>query len=164
MKKVNLLQGITLFVLLIIISTTSCNTGKYFKYIYTTRISVQEAIDKKEEIDKSDNPAKKFLITNELKKKRIEIDEAIVKDIIASRNIDYNFCVIVSVQTNKGPIDCHIYSNDFFQQEDIKTVSHLLKGKSKIEVDGEFFRFITLLDDTFTKIEIINAEIDIIED
>jgi hypothetical protein len=66
--------------------------------------------------------------------------------------------VLVSVPYEKGMIDCYIYSRE------LKTVSRLVKGKSKIDVVGDFGRFFTLLDDAYTKIEIINADITILKE
>ena len=154
-------KSIILFAVLLITSSTSCATGNYLKYIFTERISVQEAIDKKSEMDKSDNPAYKLLLTKELTRKRIKIEDIKVKDIIPSGNIDYTFCVVVTVQTNKGPIDCHVYANDLYQQEDIITISKLIKDKTLVDIDGDFKRFFTLLDEAYTKIEIINSRITI---
>ena len=90
-------------IILLLFSTilSSCNTTKYFRNIFKDYISVQDAIDKKIEIDASENPAYRLLITRDLKKKRVEIEDIIVKDVISSSNIDYNFCVIVSVSTSK---------------------------------------------------------------
>jgi hypothetical protein len=147
----------------LVITLTSCSTMNYFKYIFTERITVQQAIDKKEKIDASDNPAYKLLLIKDLMQKRIKIENAPVKDIISSSNIDYSFCVIVSVPTDKGPIDCHIYANDLYQQEDIKTISRLKKDRSRVDIDGDFKRFFSLLDETYTKIEIINSRINILD-
>jgi hypothetical protein len=163
LKIFNFNKVIIFTALIIIASLTSCVTGNYLKYIFTGRISVQEAIDKKSEIDKSENPAQKLLLTKKLMMKRIKIENIMVKDIISSSNIDYSFCVVVTTATNKGPIDCYIYANDLYQQEDIKTISQLIKNKSLIDIDGDFKRFFTLLDETYTKIEIINAGINIVE-
>ncbi len=154
-------KTVFLFAALLIIPLTSCASLNYLKYIFTERISVQEAINKKNEMDLSNNPAYKLLLAKDLTKKRIKIENITVKDIIASINIDYTFCVVVSVPTTKGPIDCHIYAVDLYQQEDIKTISRLIKDKTLVDIDGDFKRFFTLLDDTYTKIEIINSRINI---
>ncbi len=141
----------------------SCSSLKWIEFIFKDKISVQQAINKKEKIDRSDNPALKFLILKDLKKKVIEINKIEIKDIISSSNIDYTFCVLVSAPTTRGKIDCYVYTNDFYKQEDIGTISKLAKGRTKVNITGDFRRFLTMLDDTFTKIEIINAEIEIVE-
>lgn len=155
----NCRKSIILPALLLIISITSCATGNYFEYLFKKRISVQQAIDKKSEMDKSENPAYKLVRLKELAQKRIKIENIKVKDIIPSSNIDYTFCVVVTVDTDKGPIDCHIYANDLYQQEDIRTISKLEKNKTLVDIDGDFKRFFTLLDEAYAKIEIINARI-----
>ncbi len=157
------MKKIIIFALWITVFTVSCNSLIFYNF-FKSRISVQEAIEEKAKLDRTENPANKFLIKNKLAKKRVEISDVVVKDITDSVNVDYTFCVIVSVQTSKGPIECYIYANDIYQKEDIKSISKLTKGKSKIDVDGDFNRFFTLLDESYTKIEIINAEITIKEE
>ncbi len=129
--------------------TLSCS------YFFKEPLNVKEVVAKKEEMDRSDNPAYKFLATRDLAEKRVQVKNVTIKDVIVSGNIDYEFCVLVSVPYEKGMIDCYIYSRE------LKTVSRLVKGKSKIDVVGDFGRFFTLLDDAYTKIEIINADITI---
>lgn len=145
---------------------SSCGSVTYVKNILKSKYTVQETIDKKEEMDKKDNPAFTFKGMQELKKSRVHIDGILVKDIIPSTNVDYRFCVLVTVPTTKGDIDCYIYSgtDDIFPEEDIKTISKLKRGKTKIDIKGDFSRFFTLLDETYTKIEIVNASIDIIDE
>jgi hypothetical protein len=152
-------------VLSFIIFLNSCGSVTYFKNILKSRMNVQEAVNLKEEIDKTDNPAYSFQSTQKLKNKRIHIEDIKVKDIVPSTNVDYKFCVMVTASTNKGNIDCYIYSgtDDIFPEEDIKTISKLKKGVTIINVEGDFSKFFTLLDETYTKIEIINASIDIVK-
>jgi hypothetical protein len=116
-------------------------------------------------MDKKDNPALLYEKTQKLKNTRIEIDNIKVKDIVSSTNVDYKFCVMVTVPTTKGDIDCYVYSgtDDIFPEEDIKTISKLQKGVTIINIQGDFSKFFTLLDETFTKIEIVNASIDIVK-
>ncbi len=161
--NINNNRAIIFFALSMIIALSSCSTINYLKYVFTSRITVQQAIDKKIKMDEADNPAYKLLVIRDLAKKRIKIEKAAVKDIVASSNIDYSFCVVVSVETTRGPIDCHVYANDLYQQEDIRTISRLVKNKTVIDIDGDFKRFFSLLDDTYTKIEIINARISILD-
>ena len=141
----------------------SCNSLG-IRGIYKSEITVIEAVKQKELMDQSDNPAFKYLILQKLKDTLIIINNVTAKDIRESGNIDYNFCVVVSVPYAKGEVECYIYAKDFYLKEDIETVSKLVKGKTRIDVIGEFNRFFTLLDETYAKIEIENASITIKED
>ena len=145
---------------------TSCGSVSYVKNFLKERLTVQQAIDLKVEMDKSDNPAFIFERTKELQNKRIRIEDTKIQEITSSSNVDYRFCVIVTVSTDKGNIDCYIYAGaaDIFPKEDIKTISKLVKGETIIDVEGDFSKFFTLLDETYTKIEIINADINIKEE
>lgn len=152
-----------ILIIMIVIAYSSCGSVSYVKNFLKERLNVQEIVDLKVEMDNSNNPAFIFKKTNELQNKRIRIENIKVSDIVDSSNVDYKFCVIVSVPTNKGDIDCYIYagSGDIFPKEDIKTISKLEKGVSVITAEGDFSKFFTLLDETYTKIEIINADINI---
>ncbi len=127
-------------------------------YFFKETLNVKQVVAKKEEMDRSGNPAYKFLATRDLAEKRVQVRNVTVKDVIVSGNIDYEFCVLVSVPYEKGMIDCYIYSRE------LKTVSTLVKGTTKIDAVGDFGRFFTLLDDAYTKIEIINADITILKE
>jgi hypothetical protein len=150
--------------LFFVVFFSSCGSVTYIKNVLKSRYTVQEIIEKKEGMDKKDNPAYSYNEMHDLGKSRIIIDNIKVKDIISSTNVDYRFCVLVSVPTTKGDIDCYVYSgtDDIFPEEDIKTISKLQKGVSIINIMGDFSKFFTLLDESFTKIEIINASIDIV--
>lgn len=152
-----------IIILSLMISFSSCGTVSFVKNILKERLSVQEVINYKVEMDKSENPALVSLKTKELQDKRVRIENIIIKDIVPSQNVDYKYCAIVTVPTNQGDIDCYIYAGagDIFPKEDIKTLSKLEKGVSTITAEGDFSRFFTLLDETYTKIEIVNADIDI---
>lgn len=116
-------------------------------------ITLSQALEKKEVIDKTENPARKYLLKNELGENRIELENILVKDIIRSNNIDYDFCVLVDVETPRGPVECYIYTKN------IRTLSRLKKGESRIDAIGDFGRFFTMLDDYYTKIEILKARV-----
>ncbi len=149
----------------LVVFFSSCGSVTYFKNILKSKYNIQEIINKKEEMDKKDNPAYSFNEMQILRKSRVYINKIKIKDIISSTNVDYRFCVLVSVPTTKGDIDCYVYSgtDDIFPEEDIKTISRLQKGVSIINIEGDFSKFFTLLDESFTKIEIINASIDIVK-
>lgn len=119
------------------------------------QILIDALVDQKARLDATVNPAMKHEINQDLLKRRVELFGVVVKDVTLSTNIDYNFCVIADVQTGKGMVECYIYSAD------IKTVSMLVMGKSRIDVSGDFGRFFSLLNDYYTMIEIINASIKI---
>ncbi|MGL4368118.1 MAG: hypothetical protein ACRCUT_00365 [Spirochaetota bacterium] len=135
---------------------TGCGLKQFEKIIRPT-MNVNDAVAEKEELDRADNPAKKYVITNDLGKKLIEVTGAVVKDIIPSTDIDYDFCVIAQVVHEKGTIDFYIYSKDN------KTIAKLEKGKTKIWSLGDFRRFFSLLDDSFIKIDMADADITILK-
>lgn len=119
--------------------------------LFKKPIVIDSVIDEKVRMDETENPAMKLIIKEDLGKKRIELYDVVVKDVTESTNIDYDFCIIADVQTKKGPVQCHIYTTD------VKTMSRLVKGQTKIDVKGIFGRFFSLLDDYYTRIEIINS-------
>jgi hypothetical protein len=153
-----------LVIVIIFCTALSCKTIKKLQYIYIPKIDVREVIARKEKIDNSNNPAYRYLISRELGKYRIKMNNVLVKDIIPSSNIDYNFCIIVSVSHEKGEVECYLYARDFYGKEDIETLARLTKGKSRINAVGDFGRFFTLLDETYMKIEILNAIVTIVEE
>ena len=118
-------------------------------------ILIDGVVSEKARMDQSDNPAMKYIIKEELGKRRVQLFNVSVKDVIESTNIDYDFCVIVDVQTKKGPVECHIYSTD------IDIVSKLVKGKTKIDAEGDFGRFFSLIDDYYTRVEMLKSSITI---
>lgn len=143
-----------LVVVLTVLASFTLSCSSFFK----ETLNLKQVVAKKEEMDVADNPAYKFLAARELAQKRVRIENATVKDVIVSGNIDYEFCVLVSVPYEKGAVDCYIYSRD------LKTVSGLLKGKTEIDAVGDFGRFFTLLDDAYTKVEILNAKITVLKE
>jgi hypothetical protein len=126
--------------------------------LFKDKISVLDAVAKKEEIDKTDNIAKKALILKDLGEKRVVIADAVVKDIIPSGNIDYEFSVLVSIEAGGSQVECYIHS------QDVASVAALIKGKSRIKASGDFSRFFTMLDNKNIKMEIVNADIEILGD
>lgn len=160
-----------LLIVVVFAFTVSCKSISEMLYVfYTPKIDIKEVIALREKIDGSENPAYQHLISEQLSKKRIEVNDVIVKDIVPSSNIDYNFCIIVSVPSEKGEVECYIYARQFYGffygfygKEDIETIARLVKGKTRIDAVGNFMRFFTLLDKTYTKIEIVNARVTIKE-
>jgi hypothetical protein len=139
MKKILVLMVVVLFGLI------SCKKTLY----------INDAVMQKDKIDKTENPALQEIMKGELTDSLIVLTDLTVKDITASTNIDYDFCVLADIQTEKGKVEVYLYTKN------IKVVSTLVKGKTKIDVTGEFGRFFSMLDDYFTKIEIISAKIQI---
>lgn len=133
--------------LILLVAVAACTSCDLFKM----PIKMDEVVDNKIQIDGADNPAKRFVLKKDLANKRIKLFDVTVKDVVESSNVEYDFCVKVDVQTKKGPVECYIYSTD------VKTVSRLVKGKTKIDVAGVFGRFFSLLDDYYTKVDIIRA-------
>jgi hypothetical protein len=117
------------------------------------QILINDLVNQKARMEATGNPAMKYEINQELLKTRIELKDLLVKDVILSSNIDYNFCVIADVQTDRGAVECYIYSTD------IKTIAGLVIGESRIDVSGDFGRFFTMLKDYYTMLDIINASI-----
>ncbi len=98
-----------------------------------------------------------MILKNELSQKVIELKDITVKDIVNSPNVDYNFCIIADVPSKKGNIECFIFSKN------TKKIARLNKQASKINVEGNFGRYFSMLDSYYTKIEILNASITILD-
>lgn len=116
-----------------------------------------EVIAKKNEIDRAQNPAHSFLLLRELENRRVVISKAVVKQIAPSANIDYAFCVTVTVQHSSGTIECHIYTRNWRNNEDIHNVAQLQQG-DEITIIGRFSRFLKLLGPQFA-VELVEANI-----
>jgi hypothetical protein len=123
--------------------------------LFKQPILIDGVAAEKARIDATDNPALKDLIRTELDKRRIELTGVTVKDVVESNNIDYDYCVIADVQTQKGLVQCQIFTTD------AKTVSKLVKGKSVIDATGDFGRFFSMLDNYYTRLEVVRASIKI---
>lgn len=119
-------------------------------------VTIDYVVGEKARIDLAENPALKEVIRKDLDSYRIRLEGLTVKNVTVSNNIDYDFCVIADVSTEKGMVECHIYSKD------IKRVARLVKGESKIDVTGMFGRFFSLLDDYYTRLEIVQASIRVV--
>ena len=160
---IKMLQQTVVSFVIISFFTFFISSCSFLTNFLKTTITVQEAVQKKEEMDHSQNPSYRFKKLKKMKKMRIRVDNVLVKDIVESSNVDYTFCVIVSISTEKGEVECYVYSGDveIFPNEDIGTIAELVKGETRVDIKGNFSRFFTLLDDTYTKIEIVNATIDI---
>jgi hypothetical protein len=122
---------------LIISMTIGCSSIQYksFEKVFRTTLTVQDAVNRKAEYDSNLNPASQSLMLRDLKRSLVEIESTTVKDIIASSLIDYDFTVLVEVSTDRGNIECYVYSTD------VKTIASLRKGASKVAVIGDFGRF-----------------------
>jgi hypothetical protein len=147
MKFKNILPIFLIFYLI------SCSTTLFFK----DKVTIDQVLASKETIDSSQNPAEVLLLKNDLSEKIVILEEVHVKDIIISTNVDYDFCILADLQSDKGPIECYIYTKN------IKRISQLVKMQSIISVKGEFKRFFTMLDNYYTKIEITNSDVTIIK-
>lgn len=137
--------------IIIVFTFSSCSSFP----IFSEKITIQEVIAEKERIDRSKNPAEVLLLKNNLAEKVLILEKIIVKDIIVSTNVDYDFCVLADISTEKGPIECYIYTTN------IRRISKLKKGESIISVKGEFKRYFSVLDNYYTKVEITKSDITI---
>lgn len=139
------------FFIIVSASILSCSSFQFFK----EKITINDLLTAKESIDKSKNLAEVVLLKNNLSEKILILENIIVKDIIPSTNVDYDFCVLADIKTEKGLIECYIYTKN------IRRISKLKKGESVITVNGEFKRYFSMLDNYYTKIEITNSTITI---
>ena len=146
------------FLLLMSVVSLSCGYRGYLR-LFRLKVPVAEVINIKEHVDATDNPARRHLMLTELREKLVRIDRAVVKDITPSGNIDYEFCVVVDIPSEKGKVECYIYAKNVYEKEDVKTIAAMKKGETVIDVMGEFNRFFSLLDDFYTRIELVNASI-----
>jgi len=137
-----------IFVVVIAISFSLSSCGLFKKVV-----KMDYVVKEKQYIDSDQNPADKTLHLRQLRNKKVELKNVLVKDITSSSNIDYDFCVIADVKVKNKIIECYIYSKN------IKKLAKLKKGKSIIDVKGEFSRFFTMLDEYYTKIEITKSVI-----
>ncbi|HNX24313.1 MAG TPA: hypothetical protein PKG60_09715 [Spirochaetota bacterium] len=145
-----------LFSIILTISFLSCNTASFnTTSFFKDKITINDLLTVKENIDKSKNPAEVLLLKNDLSQKILILENVKVKDIINSTNVDYDFCVLADIQSDKGSIECFIYTKN------IKRISQLKKDQSVISVKGEFKRYFSMLDNYYTKIEITNSTITI---
>lgn len=154
MTKFISMLAISVFLLTI----SGCGTAKSIKNrIFPRTLTIEDAIMEKQQLDLVDNPAKKDQIEKDLATCRIKAEDLKVREILVSTDIDYGFCVIAEYQSPKGLIDFYIYSKDN------STIAKLEKGKSKINIKGNFRRFFKLIDNTWFKIDTTDTDIDIIE-
>jgi hypothetical protein len=144
------MRHIAAFVIAAALISPSCG-------IIKTKILIDEVVTQKEKIDKTENPALSEILKKDLSNRRVCLYGLTVKDITSSSNIDYDYCVRADVNSPRGMVECFIYTSN------IRKVSKLVKGKSKIDVRGDFGRFFSLLDNYYTKLEILNSSISIKE-
>lgn len=116
---------------------TGCTSMKFWIPSYT----FDEVIAIKNQIDATENPAQGFLLLKQLERKRVEVNNAVVKQIGNSINIDYTFSVIATVEHPSGPIDCYVYTRNWRDDEDYTSVARLKPGDT-IYVIGRFSRFL----------------------
>ena len=122
---------------------------------FMPKVTIEDVIAEKEIIDNMDNPAMQYRILSNIHNKKIIVKDIVVKRVIESSRVDYNFCVLADVKIKDKDIECHIYSHS------ITTISKLEKSKTVIDASGTFERFFSTLDDYYTKLEIIDASIKI---
>lgn len=147
--KVYLIALLTLPLLL-----SSCSY-KYYTRLIQREVSVNEAMTAKDEMDLSTNPARRAMIQKDLQKKLIRVRGVTVKRVIPSINLDYDYCMVVEATYDKGSIECYVYPMDF------SDLAELTPGVSVVDFVGDFGKFFNIVEDSFTKIEVLNANISV---
>lgn len=130
-------MNINKYIIVALILCTGCTSMKFWIPSY----SFDEVIAIKNQIDAAENPAQGFLLLKQLERKRVKVNNAIVKQISNSINIDYTFSVIATVERSSGTIDCYIYTRNWRNDEDYMSVAQLKPGDT-IYVIGRFSRFL----------------------
>lgn len=138
---------------LLLLTLQACATSTIFR----DKITMEQLLESKTNIDATNNVAKQLLLKEELTNKIIVLNNLKVKDVVTSSNVDYDFCALSDIKTEKGTIELYIYTKN------IRALSQLEKGKSSIDVTGELSRFFETLDNYYLKIEIINSKIKILK-
>ncbi|HPI88766.1 MAG TPA: hypothetical protein PK859_05620 [Spirochaetota bacterium] len=137
-------------IMILFVALTSCS-------LFKTKIKLEDAIAEKVKVESTSNPAKKYLILNNLKKKRIVLNDVVVKQVTSSTNIDYDYCIITEVMAGDKKIECYVYTKNVYK------ISKLQEGVTRINVVGDFKRFFSMLDEFYTKLEIVEAKITLSE-
>jgi len=146
-------MNINKYIILALILCIGCTSMKFWIPTY----SFDEVIAIKAQIDMAENPAQGFLLLKQLERKRVKVNNAIVKQIGNSINIDYAFCVIATVEHSSGPIDCYIYTRNWRNDEDYTSVARLKPGDT-IYVIGRFSRFLKFPGNKYA-VELIESNI-----
>ena len=151
------MKKISVMLVSLMIFCQGCSLDTYFVIqMFKSKITVAEAMKIKDDIDMAVNPAKKSEILTALKKKMIKIDNLKVKRVINSSNIDYEFCVVVEAEYEKGQVECYIYSKE------VSTIADIEAGVTSVDCVGDFSKFFTSVEDSFLKIEMTNSNISIL--
>jgi hypothetical protein len=147
-------KAVLLMIVFSLVSASGCTTiKKNFQRLYKKTMTIEDAIVEKERLDAADNPARKFEIETELAGRMIRVNNVKVRDVLISTDIDYSFVVVAEYQSPKGLIDLYVYSKN------TSTIAAIEKSKTKISVFGDFRRFFKLIDNTWVKIDIGDADI-----
>ena len=150
------MKKLSVMLLSLMLFCQGCTLDTYFVIqMFKSKITVAEAMKIKDDIDMAVNPAKKSEILTALKKKMIKIDNLKVKRVINSSNIDYEFCVVVEAEYEKGQVECYIYSKE------VSTIADIEAGVTSVDCVGDFSKFFTSVEDAFLKIEMTNSNISI---
>lgn len=137
-----------------LIFLVSCSQN-YYERIYKRTYMIDEIVKINEEIIKTSNPAKKTLYSRKFNKSLVKLDNVLVKDIIRSQEVDYEFCIVADVKHEEKLIQCFIFSKN------IKAMAKLEKNKTIISVLGDFHRTYKIFDEYYLKIEIFESSISI---
>lgn len=152
-----MMKKILFMIVSVILFCQGCSLDTYFIIqMFKTKVSVAEAMKVKDDIDMAVNPARKSELLTGLKKKMIKIDNVKVKRVISSSNIDYEFCVVVEAEYEKGQVECYVYTKE------VSTIAEIEAGVTSINCVGDFSKFFTSVEDSFLKIEMTNSNISIL--
>ncbi|HOF34063.1 MAG TPA: hypothetical protein PK624_08805 [Spirochaetota bacterium] len=152
------MKKLSVMLLSLMLFCQGCSLDTYFVIqMFKSKITVADAMKIKDDIDMAVNPAKKSELLAALKKKMIKIDNVKVKRVINSSNIDYEFCVVVEAEYEKGQVECYIYSRE------VSTIAEIEAGLTSINCVGDFSKFFTSVEDAFLKIEMTNSNISILQ-
>lgn len=141
---------------LVIVASSGCGL-KFVEKVVKSTLSPEEVVTNREAYDQIDNPAKRLVMVKNLEAQLVQLDDVTVKDIIQSTDIDFQFCVVVEYPSTKGNVIFNIFSKD------VRTISKLEKGKSRIRALGDFKRFYVLFNNAYMNVDVTNADISIIE-
>ncbi|MGQ9844156.1 MAG: hypothetical protein ACUVRK_11430 [Spirochaetota bacterium] len=150
-------MNINKYIIMALLLCVGCTSMKFWIPAYL----FDEVIVIKNQIDTAKNPAQEFLFLKQLEKKRVKVNNAIVKEIVNSINIDYTFSVIATVEHSTGPIDCYIYTRNWRNQEDYNSVAQLKPGDT-IYVIGRFSRFLKFPGNKYA-VELVESNISIVK-
>lgn len=150
-------KGLILLLAICMLSATACGYRSYAKLIKKP-LSVDDALIMRNNIEQNSNPVARDVETSDMQRQFIEVKNVMVHDIIRSTNVEYEYCLITSVTTKDGDLECYVYTNDTWK------LAKLIPGKSRLNIIGDYGRFFNTIESNKPRLEILHAEIKIIEE